>query len=409
MIISETGRGFTHKTSNQNGIGVLAGFPVCVFFVLLCAALSAVRAQSPEASPISLPTGVRVRKAGWWPTKGEAARAEYVGSEACADCHELKNETQERSAMAHAAAHASDSERLRDHSQLSARSGGFSYEIATNRRQSTLRVSDGTSSSSAELLWALGSAHMGQTFLYRQNGKFYESHLSYFPGAQLLDVTPGQKPTAPANVEEAAGREMTEDETRRCFGCHTTESTAQNVFTPGDAIPGVTCEACHGPGGKHVAAARAHTEARGSGLIFNPAQLARVDLVDFCGACHRTWQDVVAGDLIGVGVFNVRFAPYRLENSRCWEKGDARITCLGCHDPHKPLVHDAASYDANCLGCHRASRAEKKNANRPGGACPVATKNCVSCHMPKVEPPGLHSSFTDHWIRKVKPGTPYPD
>lgn len=33
------------------------------------------------------------------------------------------------------------------------------------------------------------------------------------------------------------------------------------------------------------------------------------------------------------------------------EKGDARITCVACHDPHKPLVRNTASYDEKCLKC----------------------------------------------------------
>jgi hypothetical protein len=356
-----------------------------------------------------LPTAARVQTSAWWPTKDAAARAEYAGSDACADCHELKCEMQKPSAMAHAAAHAGESEPLRTHDHLNSQIGRYAYQIVTKDRRSTLTVSDGGSALVADLLWALGSAHMGQTFLYQQNEKFYESHLSYFASTQDLDVTPGQRSSIPATLQEAAGRVIPEEEARRCFACHTTASATQNRFTPGDAVPGVTCEACHGPGAKHIAAAQAYTERKGSGLIFNPAQLARVDSVDFCGACHRTWQDVVSGNLIGVGIFNVRFSPYRLENSRCWASGDTRVTCVACHDPHKLLVHDAASYDANCLACHRASRSEKKDSNHPGDACPVGKKDCVGCHMPKVNPPGLHSSFTDHWIRVVKPGAPYPD
>jgi hypothetical protein len=148
--------------------------------------------------------------------------------------------------------------------------------------------------------------------------------------------------------------------------------------------------------------------ANGKQLIFNPARLGTVASVDFCGACHRTWQDVVGNGLMGVGVFNVRFAPYRLENSRCWKQQDTRITCVACHDPHKPLVQEAESYDSRCLQCHLL-RGAKKDPGLPGKACPVAASKCVTCHMPKYEPPNLHSSFTDHWIRVVHPGKPYPD
>ena len=29
--------------------------------------------------------------------------------------------------------------------------------------------------------------------------------------------------------------------------------------------------------------------------------------------------------------------------------------------------------------------------------------------MPKVEVPGTYTTFTDHWIRIAREGTPYPD
>lgn len=311
--------------------------------------------------------------------------------------------------MLHAATSAPDSKSLRDHSNLPFQTGPYTYQLLTTREKSTLTVSNATASLSVDLLWGLGSGHMGQTFIYEQKDRFYESHVSFYDAPQSLDITPGQSRSVPASLADAAGRAIPPNEARLCFGCHTTASTTKNQFDPSAAFPGVTCEACHGPGAQHIAAARAKTERRGGGLTFNPAQLARVDSADFCGACHRTWQDVISGHMIEAGVFNVRFAPYRLENSMCWTQGDARITCVACHDPHKPLSHVVASYDANCLACHASSTTEKKSDNHPGPACPVATKNCVTCHMPKVEPPNLHSTFTDHWIRIAKPGSAYPE
>jgi len=384
-----------------------AAFCLAVSALFFLASSYTSRAQSPQSSSISLPTELRVRGPGWWPTKGQPGRAEYTGPDACTECHELKAETAQSSAMLHAATRASDSKSLREHASLTFQTGPYSYQLLTTSEKSTLTVSNAATSLSVDLLWALGSGHMGQTFLYQQNAKFYESHVSFYNAPQSLDITPGQPRTVPATLESAVGRAIPPNEARLCFGCHTTASTTNNQFDPSTAYLGVTCEACHGPGAQHIAAARTKTEKRSSGLIFNPAQLARVDSVDFCGACHRTWQDVISGHMIEAGVFNVRFAPYRLENSKCWAEGDARITCMACPDPHKPLSHDAASYDANCLACHASTASEKKSANHPGPACPVATKNCVSCHMPKVQPPNLHSTFTDHWIRN--PRSAYPE
>jgi Cytochrome c3 len=364
--------------------------------------------QTTPFSGISLPTKVHVDNTGWWPTQGDAARDQYVGTAVCAQCHGPKAATYRTAAMSHASMRVQDSESLRQHDRLAFQQGRFSYQLTTAGESSTLKVSNGAASVSAELLWAVGAAHMGQTYLYQKNGSWYESRLSFFGEPQALDITPGHERAAPTNLENALGlKQDPPSEIHRCFGCHTTASMTRNEFDPFHAAPGVTCEGCHGPGAKHVEAVKSGTESA-KDLIFNPARLDPVEQVDFCGACHRTWQDVVGNGLTGVGVLNVRFAPYRLENSKCWKLQDARLACTACHDPHKPLVREAASYDSNCLQCH-ATKGAAKSAEKPGAACPVATKDCVTCHMPKVEPPNLHSSFTDHWIRIVKPGKPYPN
>lgn len=133
--------------------------------------------------------------------------------------------------------------------------------------------------------------------------------------------------------------------------------------------------------------------------IFNPAALKPVDTVEFCGACQRTaWDVALAGSK---GIFNVRFQPFRLETSRCWGKGDTRLVCFACHDPHEPLVRDPSSYDSRCLQCHVSTTASKTAHNHPGAVCRVGNKDCVTCHMPKQEIPGMHAKFTDHRIRIV--------
>jgi hypothetical protein len=191
-------------------------------------------------------------------------------------------------------------------------------------------------------------------------------------------------------------------EARRCFACH-----GANVASSGPIstlIPGVTCEACHGPGGNHVAAMRAGLE-QGPALIMNPGHLRPVDRVDFCGACHVTSMDILmAGNF---GPPTVRFPAYRLQNSRCW-RDDARIQCTACHDPHKPLVHESEYYDQKCRACHASAAVSKADAQHPGPACPVAAKDCVTCHMPKYEFPDVHHNFTDHHIRVVRKGSPFP-
>jgi hypothetical protein len=153
----------------------------------------------------------------------------------------------------------------------------------------------------------------------------------------------------------------------------------------------VRCEACHGPGREHAASGR-------KAAILDPRRLEPADSVDFCGACHATFWDVkLAGEK---GVAALRSQPHRLQSSRCWGEGDARLTCVACHDPHRPLVRETASYDARCLACHVGGE-ERPTAARPGKACPTRSEGCAGCHMPKYQVAEMHFRFTDHLIRVV--------
>jgi hypothetical protein len=299
--------------------------------------------------------------------------------------------------------------------RMTFRSGTFDYQIALSEGRAVYTATDGTRSLSAKLKWSFGDGHVGQSYLFEQDGKLYESRVSYFDSLKGLHFTPGRELSQLHGLEEAMARPVDGEEQLRCFSCHTTGSTIKDKLESTRLIPGITCEACHGPGFNHVVAQKMASlqgqvwePGEEAALIFNPAKLSPVDAVDFCGSCHGTWWDVKLGGIEGIG--NIRAQPYRLEKSRCWGKqGDARLTCAACHDPHQKLVRDTLSYDRNCLSCHLATNSSSPTPEHPGPACKVATKNCVSCHMPKFEDPATHYAFTDHYIRIVQQGAPYPN
>lgn len=364
-----------------------------------------------------LSTSDHLAEPGFWPTQPAASRSGYVGSDTCASCHAAKVASQRATPMAENAMHANDSEILHSHPELEFTVGPYRYHVKTDAKRSVYTVTDGTHTLTADLLWAFGIGRAGQSYLFKKDdGKFYEARVTYFDTLRTIDFTPARALTSPKDIDEAMYRPVGEDEVMRCFGCHTTASNViatdtGEKFDEKALMLGVTCEACHGAGARHVAAAQAAQLAGISGEspgdIFNPAKLSPADSVDFCGACHSTWWDT---KLSGVkGASTTRSQPYRLEESKCWGKGDARLTCMACHDPHLQLQTEASAYDGVCSSCHVASAGEKKTANHPGGACPTSTKNCVSCHMQKVYVPEMHYKFTDHRIRIVRSNETFPE
>lgn len=361
----------------------------------------AASAEAPPLPPGKTSTAERLQDPGWWPTKGTYSRDDYVGPTVCAQCHSDEG-TQVKGAMARALELASESKILASLSPLRFQLGGFSYQIVRQGDQSIYSVRRGSEEVSVPILYGLGSAIAGQTYVFERNGSYYESHVSFFPEVGL-DITIGHFRSEPTSLEDALGKPMNPEEARKCFACHATASVTDNRLEPSRMIPGVTCEACHGPGTRHVAAMKAGSFR--PTFIFNPAQLSALDSVDFCGACHRTLRDVKL--LRTDGVQNVRFQPYRLQKSRCWVR-TGRITCQFCHNTHEPLAHEAAYYDQKCLICHLSHPGEQTTRERPGPACPVSPQKCVNCHMPKYRLEGVPFEFTDHQIRVVRTGEHFP-
>jgi hypothetical protein len=299
---------------------------------------------------------------------------------------------------------------------MSFRAGTYTYEITSDGRQVLYRVTDGKETVSEPIVYAFGNAHIAQTYIFEQNGKLYEARVSYYAAIDGLDWTIGDVLNPPPTLWEALGRDISGDEARNCFSCHGTGATAENKLRLENLITGVSCEACHGPGEKHVEAMK--SAASQSLYIFNPKTLDPEPLSqEFCGACHRGVDTVAMMPDLG-SINNVRFQPYRLFNSRGHDSNDRRLACTACHDPHVELRQDDSSYDPQCTTCHgthgpgRASSGESTSRTHGQAStarpCPVATERCVSCHMPKVELPGAHFQFTDHRIRIVKAGEGYP-
>lgn len=405
-----------HRGSNITRVKLTLIFCTAILFVGFCDPLLLWSRDAQEQRQ-----GGETKTQAWRPNK-PSANGQYLGAQACAECHKDKVMSYKPTAMSRALENVADCQILRDHPVLTYKLGPYSYKITRQGDQSIYSVTDGTSTISEPILHCFGQGKAGQTYLLKHRDAVYESRLSFYNDTQGLDITIGYPRTTPNSLEEAVGRLTPPDEVRSCYGCHSTAAVSGTQLHIDKLMPGVSCEACHGPGEKHVAAMKSgkYEEI----FMLNPTKLGPDTLTqELCASCHRSAEDVsFMPDRAGIN--NVRFQPYRLFNSACYAD-DRRISCTACHNPHQNLKQDISFYDTKCLACHTtnskektalliktASLAEQKSAAavpRPTAPpCPVETKNCASCHMPKIELPGSHRSFTDHRIRIVKAGEPFP-
>jgi predicted CXXCH cytochrome family protein len=317
---------------------------------------------------------------------------------ACAQCH---SEARFAPSMYQALETVENCRILIDRPLLATTIGKYSYRIERVDNQSNYTVTDGAQSLTLSIRWALGaSSSFGQTYILEKDGKLYESRVSYFRELNGLGPTLGSAGVTPADLLDAAGRFISRDEKLRCFGCHATHTSVGKQLTLDRMIPGVQCSRCHESVETHLAAIiQDNYDLEVPKALSNLDRLSAEDASNFCGQCHRTWAEIASQP--NPNISNIRFQPYRLTGSKCYDNDDPRISCLACHDPHHEVSRRAVDYDSKCLACHGGGKLRAKS-------CAIATTGCVTCHMPKLELPGAHHKFSDHRIRIVKPGESYP-
>ncbi|HEV3449075.1 MAG TPA: tetratricopeptide repeat protein [Gemmataceae bacterium] len=208
-----------------------------------------------------------------------------------------------------------------------------------------------------------------------------------------------QRRWAEQPLDPQGAGDFTRTTTPRCLECHNTwfehVPGTENQYQANDAILGVTCEKCHGPGRDHVAYHQAHPTAESGHAIVHPGHLARARQMDVCAQCHSN-----APKLRGPAFsyrpgerleqyFRTNVNTRReedhvanqvsyLRQSKCFQKHDG-LTCTTCHNPHRSSVPgNASAVQRACLKCHKpADCAEQERV-------PAAVRsNCVGCHMPR--------------------------
>ena len=210
-----------------------------------------------------------------------------------------------------------------------------------------------------------------------------------------------------------------------CADCHSTNlrknyDAASGTFKTTWSEMNVSCEACHGPGSRHVSWAQqaqsspstaatdngltVHlTERRNVAWNVDPATLKPVRStprttsaeIGTCVPCHSRRTQIADGYSAGAPLLDF-YEPATLEPRLYYPDGQQReevythgsfvqsrmahagVTCSDCHEPHSATLRAPAN--TLCTRCHASSRYDvpDHHHHRPVSAGAA----CVECHMP---------------------------
>jgi predicted CXXCH cytochrome family protein len=328
---------------------------------------------------------------------------------ACASCHKEIYDRYEKTQMALGSGLATDGLIPGDfHHQQS----GVTYSVfersgsawmSYNRSASDPR---GPLSGEQRLQYFVGSGAQGRTYIYQQNGQWFELPINFYGQRNAWEMAP-----AFADATRMPAPLPTDP---NCLHCHTTnvqpsDITARNRYagTP-FRQGGIGCSACHGDPSAHLAQ-------HGHGPIANPAKFAPMQRDSACIQCHlegeavvyrpgRSLAQFVPGDnLADIAVYFVKasqatggnraVSQYEaLLHSACKRAVGDKLTCTTCHDPHSdPSPAERVQYfRTRCLTCHTSPQMKTHHTEQ---------QDCATCHMPSRTTVDIsHDQVTDHDI-----------
>lgn len=182
-----------------------------------------------------------------------------------------------------------------------------------------------------------------------------------------------------------------------CFRCHTTGAMSgdegESTFEEGRggamgrwSEPGVTCEACHGPGSEHFSVT--DDELRINKSVIHLDAQGKTS----CNLCHSRPYGSSDGPIVASDGF---IANQQQSTELKASGGHSGFSCMVCHDPHRSVAYDRDNaIRNNCVVCHTDQNMalhEGKVFRRADGY--EEELRCESCHMPYATKGGSAELF----------------
>jgi Tfp pilus assembly protein PilF len=388
----------------------------------------------------------------------EPIAARHVGSQVCVTCHANEYEAWKGSDHALAMQHANAQTVLGNFDNAK-----FTYaNIASSffKRDGKFYVNtDGPDGKlrDYEIKYTFGIKPLQQYLIEFSDGRIqalsiaWDARAKSQGGQRWFHLYPKERIT---HDDELHWTRPTQNWNFMCADCHSTElrknydSAADRFKTEWSEIS-VGCEACHGPGSRHLDWAKAK-EARGlsevnskgltvslderRGITWNhnaaTGNAARSQVratereIEVCAQCHARRGQIADGYMPGKSFLD-NYRPALLTSPLYHADGQQRdevynwgsflqskmyasgVTCSDCHDPHSGKLR--AEGNVLCAACHVPSKYDTAAHHHHKPASAAAA--CVACHMPTttymvVDPRRDHSLRVPRPDLSAQLGTP---
>ena len=333
-------------------------------------------------------------------------RAAFVGSSRCADCHAGEYRAWRGSQHARAMQHASAAAVLGDFDDAEFRYAGVTSTFFQRDGRFFART-DGPDGRLAdfEIKYTFGVDPLQQYLVELPGGRLQALTIAWDArprgegGQRWFHLYPDERV---GYRDELHWTRPAQNWNFMCADCHSTDvrrnfDAATDTFATRWSDIAVGCEACHGPGSRHVATP-SEPYRIGSGKDRSGAEM------ETCAACHSRRSQIDEGAVAGDPLLD-HYVPSALSSDLYHADGQqlgevfiwgsflqsrkymAGVTCGACHEPHTQQLRKPGN--AVCTQCHVAERFDTPTHHHHGApeatvrmqTAKGGTPGCVDCHM----------------------------